>query len=396
MNKKLLNTGVQQYIRNYNKDDILAVALQKQIFEGIDNKEVVQQLEGRKKCSEKLPHWYSTPGIFYPTRRALEQSSSELTAVYKSKLVSGKTLVDITGGFGVDSFFLSRRVDRLTYCELSPELAAIAKHNFKTLGAENIASEATDGLKFLEGLTAPVDWIYLDPSRRDAHQKRVFQLKDMDPPLPASLPYLWQKTDKLLIKTSPLLDISSGLKELESVKEVHIIAVKNEVKELLWVLEKDFQEDIQILAINLTRGKKEVFSFRWQEEKSTSCEYGGCGKYLYEPNAAVMKSGAFKLIARRYGLRKLHEHSHLYTSDILKEFPGKRFRLEDSFKYNRKNIKRFGIQKANITTRNFPYSVAALRKKHRIADGGEQTIFFTTDHMGELEVLLCRPIAKGL
>ncbi len=304
MNKNILNTGFQQYIRNFKGDDILAVALQKQIFPGIENKEVVQQLEGYIKCSKKLPLWHSSPGIFYPPRRALEQSSSELTAAYKSKLVSGKILADITGGFGVDSFFLSKRVDRLTYCEMSPELAEIATHNFGVLGAKNIHSLTIDGFKYLEGLTAPVDWIYMDPSRRDVHQKRVFQLKDLDPPLPATLPYLWQKSENILIKTSPLLDISSGIAALESVKEVHIVAVKNEVKELLWVLEKDFQKEIRISAVNLRPDNEEVFAFRWQEEKSTACEFGYFGTYLYEPNAAIMKSGAFKLVAQRFSLRK--------------------------------------------------------------------------------------------
>ncbi|MEN8789168.1 MAG: class I SAM-dependent methyltransferase, partial [Flavobacteriaceae bacterium] len=213
---------------------------------------------------------------------------------------------------------------------------------------------------------------------------------------PDILPYLWQKSDNILIKTSPLIDLSSGLKTLRSVKEVHIVAVRNEVKELLWVLEKNFSGEASITTINIIKGKDQLMSFLWLEEKSVICDFGSCGEYLYEPNAAIMKSGAFKLIAQRYGLRKLHEHSHLYTSDTLKEFPGKRFQLETSFKYSRKNIKRSGIQKANITTRNFPYSVAELRKKHRIADGGDQTLFFTTDHMGDFVVLLCRLIATEL
>ncbi len=392
MNKNILNTGVQQYIRNFSKDDILAVAFQKQIFPKIENKELVQQLEGRRKCLNKLPLWYTSKGIFYPPKRALEQSSSQLTARYKSKLVSGKTLVDITGGFGVDSLFLSQKVDRLTYCEMSKELADIACYNFEVLGATNIDALNIDGLKYLERLKESVDWVYLDPSRRDPKSKRVFRLEDADPPLPAILSFLWQKTDNILIKTSPLLDLSSGFKTLESVKEVYVIAVKNEVKELLWVLKKNYQGDPLITAVNLVMGDEQAFSFAWQEEKSSPCKFGNLGDYLYEPHAAIMKSGAFKLVAKRFGLRKLHEHSHLYTSDTLKEFPGKRFRVEASFKYNRKNIEQSAVQKANITTRNFPYSVAALRKKHRISDGGDQTMFFTTDYKGDLVVVLCRRV----
>jgi len=188
------------------------------------------------------------------------------------------------------------------------------------------------------------------------------------------------------------LDLSAGLEALDWVKEVHVVSVKNEVKELLWVLKKNYRRDALITAVNLVKGNDQAFSFTWPEEKSSSCEFGSGGDYLYEPHAAIMKSGAFKLIAKKYGLRKLHEHSHLYTSDSLKEFPGKRFRLEASFKYSRNNLKRSGVQKANITTRNFPYSAAELRKKHQIGDGGDQTMFFTTEKNGDLVVLLCRRI----
>ncbi len=395
MNKKILNTGVQQYIRNFKGDDILAVAFKKQVFTDIENKELVQQLEGRQKCLGKLPLWHSTSGIFYPSKRALEQSSSEQTGAYKSDLVSGKTLIDITGGLGVDSFFLSQSVEHLTYCEKSPELTSIALHNFEVLGAKNIEGFNTDGADYLEQIKEDVDWIYLDPSRRDPQAKKVFRLEDAEPPLPSILPLLWQKTDNILIKTSPLLDISAGLKALTSVKEVHIIAIKNEVKELLWVLKKHYQQDSLITAVNLLKGKKQVFTFTQEEEKSSICDFSDCNEYLYEPNAAIMKSGAFKLAAIRYGLKKLHEHTHLYTSDTLVEFPGKRFKLETSFSYNRKNMKQSGVHKANITTRNFPYTVAELRKKHGIADGGDLTLFFTTDHRGDLVVLQCRQIFKS-
>ena len=392
MNKEILKPGVQQYILNFKRGDILAVAFKKQLFPGIENKELVQQLEGRRKCQKKLPLWYCTRGIYYPSKRALEQSSSQQTAIYKSELVSGKTLIDITGGFGVDSFFLSQRVEHLYYCEKTEELASICMHNFEVLGAQNIQGSNIDGLKYLKQTNEKVDWIYLDPSRRDRLAKKVFLLEDAEPTLPSTLPLLWQKSDNLLIKTSPLLDISAGLKALEFVKELHILAIRNEVKELLWVLKKDFVEATTILAVNLLEKKTQVFSFTIQEERSSISEFSHCLAYLYEPNAAIMKSGAFKLVAARYGLKKLHEHTHLYTSDALVEFPGKRFRLETSFKYSRRNIKKSGVQKANIISRNFPHSVAELRKKHGITDGGDISMFFTTNPDDHLVVLQCRPI----
>jgi len=394
LNKNILNTGVQEYIRNYSNADILAVSFQKQIFPGIDNKELVQQLQGRLKCFSKLPLWFNTPGIFYPTKRALEQTSSEITAAYKSRLVSGKTMVDITGGFGVDSYFFSKCFTDLSYCEIEPQLGQIAAHNFNLLGAENISVRLIDGIEYLGQLSEKVDWVYMDPSRRDPNAKRVFLLADTNPALPDALSSIWPECRNILIKTSPLLDITAGMSALGAVKELHIVAVNNDVKELLWVLGKTYIGPVHIKTINIRKGDDQLFSFNYKEEKTAYCDILSPLQYIYEPNAAVMKSGAFKLIGVRYGLGKLHEHSHLYTSNTLLEYPGRRFRLETLLPYNSKNLRKSGIEKANISIRNFPLSVAAIRKKHNIAEGGGQTLFFTTGPLGDLLVLRCTPIPQ--
>ena len=396
MNKKVLNTGVQSFIRNYSSSDILAVLLQNQHFDGIGNKELVQQLESRKKCRDKLPTWYNTPLIYYPLKQSIEQSSSEITARYKTDLVSGKSLVDITGGLGVDSYFLSQTMSELIYCEKQEDLAAIASHNFDVLGASNIAVHNVDGLTFLKASQRNYDWVYLDPSRRNPDQSRVFKLEESEPVLPKSLDILWTKTDRMLIKTSPLLDISQGMDSLQNIKEIHIVAVQNEVKELLWVLERGFKYTPQITAVNIIRGEEQYFNFSKKEESTAKSDFGLPGRYIYEPNSAILKAGAFKLLGSRLGLKKLHEHTHLYTANKLIDFPGRRFKVDRVMPYKPRELRRLSIEKANITTRNFPIAVKELRQKFRIKDGGDITIYFTMDCDGQLIVLICRPVLKAL
>ena len=391
MNKIILNTGVQNFIRNYSNPDILTVLLQRPYFPNIDNKELVEQIESRRKCKKKLPSWYETAGIYYPSKRAIEQSSSEITAAYKSNLITGHTLVDITGGIGIDSYFLSKKVDSLTYCEKQEELATIASHNFNILKADNIHVHMGDGIEYLKALKEKVDWVYMDPSRRKADEKRVFLLNEADPPLPQSLETIWSRSDRLMIKTSPWLDLSAGIQILKAVKQIHVVAVNNEVKELLWILEKGHMVEPIIYTIDIRKDENYSFSFKLSDEKEAISAYGPPAQYIYEPNAALMKSGAYSLLSQWTGLVKLHENTHLYTSDTLIEFPGKRFRLIEKLPYNPKKIRQLGFKSSNISTRNFPESAPALRKKFKLKDGGDKTLYFTKDHTGKLVVLLCHP-----
>ncbi len=392
MNKILLNTGIQIYIKNNLNTDIMSVLLKKSDFEGVSPKELAQQIESKQKCKNKLPTWYSTPQIYYPKKLNIEQTSSEITAQYKSRLVAGKSLLDITGGFGVDSYFFAQKTGLVYHCEIDKNLSKIAAYNFKILDIKNITVIAQNGIDFLIDSPLKFDWIFIDPSRRNEAKGKVFFLADCLPNVPEHLELLFSKTKNVFIKTSPLLDFSIGIKELQFVKEIHVVATNNEVKELLWVLDKNCSGEIYIKTINLKKTEDELFNFILSKEKEAVSDYGQPSKYLYEPNAAILKSGAFKTIGNQFQLKKLHEHTHLYTSDKLVNFPGRSFKINQVVPFQKKAIQKLGIAKANITTRNFPEPVAAIRKRFKIKDGGENYLFFTKDGQGGKIVVLCSKI----
>ena len=389
MNKKLLNTGVQEFITQHLNTDIMSVLLKKSPFEGISVQELAQQIESKKKCRSKLPIWFKTPAIYYPKKLSIEQTSSEITARYKAECIQGNLLLDITGGFGVDSFFFSRRFKKVWHCEIDKELSEIAGYNFKILNAQNITTTVEDGIEFLRQSDQKFDWVYIDPSRRDDIRGKVFKLSDCFPNIPEQLDILFKKTANILLKTSPLLDLSAGIEDLQFVKDIHVVGVNNEVKELLWVLNKGFKEEPTINTINFNKDGKEVFHFRSEDEKKTVSNYAAPSKYLYEPNAVILKSGGFKSIGTRYSLKKLHVHTHLYTTDNLLKFPGRRFKIIQNIPYNKKELRSLKIEKANITTRNFSDSVADIRKKFNIKEGGDVYLFFVTDIYGAFRVLQC-------
>ena len=385
MNKQILNTGVQGFIRNNLSADILSVALKKSPFPLVSSQELAQQLASRKKCEKKLPTWFKTPGIYYPDSLAVEQSSSELTAAYKANLLSGKSMADLTGGMGVDSYYFSKKIDRVFYCEINPELAEITTHNFQILGAENIEVREQDGISFLKELTKRFDWIYLDPARRGEKKQRVFRLEDCKPDVISLLPLLHERAEKIMLKTAPMLDIQQGIKQLTHVSQIHVVSVRNEVKELLWILDKTWEEEPEIITVNIKQEEDEVFTFSASMEKEAENHFSNPRKYLYEPNAAILKAGAFKLVGKRYGLHKLHPHSHLYTSEELIDFPGRKFRINTVYPYSKK----LPFKKANVAARNFPIKADAISKKHQISSGGEDYLFFTKNYEEELLVIAC-------
>jgi len=389
LNKKILHTGVQKFINENITTDILSLLLKKSIFPGISSKELVEQVEAKKKCKDKLSTWYNTKNIYYPNKLNIEQTSSERTAIYKASILTKKTLLDLTGGFGVDSYFFSKKMTQVVHCEINENLSKIAAHNFKILGANNIKNSTENGLNYVVKTDLFFDWIYIDPSRRNDAKGKVFFLEDCLPNVPENLELFLNKSDSILIKTSPLLDFSAGIKSLKFVKEIHVVAVQNEVKELLWVLKKNYTDKIQIKTINLTKAEIEIFNFTLADEKEATITFSEPQLYLYEPNAAILKSGAFKSVAKHYALHKLHEHSHLYTSNLLLDFPGRRFLVKQTLFYNKKEIQGLKLSKANITTRNFPESVASIRKKHKIKDGGNEYLFFTTNTAHKKIVIRC-------
>ncbi len=230
----------------------------------------------------------------------------------------------------------------------------------------------------------------MDPSRRNDTKGKVFFLEDCEPNVPENLNFLLEHCQQLLIKSSPMLDITVGLNELQNVKEIHIVAINNEVKELLWLIELGFNDLPKIKTINFNKNKTELFNFKWSQKPSLS--YSLPKKYLYEPNAAIMKSGAFELLAEEYNVSKLHKHTHLYTNNKLIPFPGRRFIIHKTITYHKKEIKKLTLDKANITTRNFPETVAQLRKKLKIKDGGNDYLFFTILENSDKVILVCSKV----
>ncbi|WP_108869335.1 THUMP-like domain-containing protein [Aquimarina aquimarini] len=394
MNPLLIHKEVQEFISE-NSDsstNLSTLILKGSPFKGISAKELAQQIQGKRKAKKKLPTWYNKKGIYYPPTLNLEQTSSEATALYKSNLVSGSTLIDLTGGLGIDDYFFSKQVTQVIHCELNPELSKVATHNFKILKQNTIKTITGDGLQILTNYNS-VDWIYIDPSRRHDSKGKVFFLEDCLPNVPDNLDFFFEKSKHILIKTSPLLDIQIGIKALKKVKEIHIVAVDNEVKELIWILDQNFIGDFKIKTVNIQKDKQQEFSFFSKDEAKQSINLASPMTYLYEPNTAILKSGGFLSIAQAFGIKKLHINSHLYTSDQVIDFPGRKFEIIAVYPYHKKTLSKTGITKANITTRNFPESVATLRKKLKIKDGGDTYLFFTTDMDNNKKVICCKKTA---
>lgn len=393
MNNNLLKTGVQDFILNKIDADIVSFLLKKPFFEAVSNKELAQQIISKKKSKTKLPTWYRTPRIYFPDKLHIEQSSSEATARYKAKIVTGKSLVDVTGGFGVDTNFFALKMDDVYYCETNSDLSGIAAHNFKVLGRKNIEVVSGDGLGFLKESKLKFDWVYLDPSRRDNQNGKVFFLSDCFPDVTEHLDLLFQRSNNIMLKASPILDITVGMKELKFVKEIHIVSLKNEVKELLWILKANFDGETVVRTVNIIDEQKiDTFNFSLQEEKNALPNFAEPQKFLYEPNSAILKSGAFSLVAARYSLSKLNVNSHLYTSNELKDFPGRKFRIEKVWPYSKKTMKILDFKRAHITVRNFPERVDSLRKRYRILNGGELYLFFTTSKNQIKIIIGCKKV----
>ena len=378
MNYSILNTDIQKFINNNLSSDITSLLLKGTDFASAETKEIIEQIEAKKRCEKKLPTWFNTENICYPNKLNIEQTSSEATAKYKSELINGESIIDLTGGFGVDCFYFSKHFKTVEHCEINESLSKIVHHNYKQLHIENIKTINADGIDYLRNSTKKCDWIYIDPSRRHDSKGKVFFLNDCLPNVPEHIDLLFRHSNNILIKTSPLLDISVGIGELKHVKTVHVIAVNNEVKELLWILEKDYNGSISVETVNLKKKQNGHFNFLLDDEKEVESEYRAPLTYLYEPNSAILKAGGFHSVSNQLSVYKLSKHAHLYTSDELLDFPGRTFKIEKTIPYNKKEINALGNDKANITTRNFPESVQNIRKKLKIKDGGEIYLFFTT------------------
>ncbi|PVY43955.1 THUMP-like domain-containing protein [Pontibacter virosus] len=357
--------------------------------------ELVKQIQARQKAADKLPTWVAHPDVVFPTSLSVEQTSSEATAAYKASVVEGKLLIDLTGGFGVDSFFFAKRFEEVVHVEQNSELSEIAAYNFKLLGAGNIDAVNTTAEDFLQNFTGRADVLYLDPARRGDRHEKVHLLQDCEPDVLQLLPLLFEKADAVLLKTSPMLDIELALEQLGSTAQVWVIALHNECKEVLYLLQPHAATNPARHAVNLLPdGSLQSLTFHREQEEQTSVSFADPKAYLYEPNSAILKSGAYRSVAGQYGLHKLHPNSHLYTSDqLITDFPGRAFVCQGIGRYNKKELlARLPQRKANITVRNFPDSVAEIRKKTGIKEGGEDYLFFSTDMHQKPIVIYCRKV----
>ncbi len=390
--EKILNKEVQEFINDNLNTDISKLLFKGSPFKYIEIKELVNQIEAKNKSKLKLSSWFNKKNIVYPAKLSIEQTSSEKTAKFKSSLFGGNKAIDLTGGFGIDSFYFSLDFKHFTHCEYNAELSEIVKHNFSVFNKKNVDFINGDGLEYLKNTNDNYDLIYLDPARRSDIKGKVFLLADTQPNPIENLDLLFSKSDNILIKVSPLLDLKNTLRELKNVKKIYIVSLNDEVKELLFQLEKNYTSEVVVNSVDLFSSKEKIEnSFEINDSDYTS-KYSNPKKYLYEPSASVMKAGAFNQISEKLDLYKLAPNSHLYTSDkLLDDFQGRAFEIMNTSKVNKKELKKLlPNSKANIATRNYPMSVADIRKKFRIKDGGDDYLFFTTDNNNQTLIIYGR------
>lgn len=376
----LLTSEARSFLADHAQADPAKLALQAARFPNLPFRELVQQLAARQRVREKLPTWAQHPHVIFPPTLSLEQASSERTARFKAGLVAGENLADLTGGLGVDAWAFAETVSTVFYAEPNGDLADLAAHNLPTLGRNNVVIFPEAAETFLPK-NGSFDWIYLDPARRGNAQNRVFRLDDCTPDVLKLKSFLLEKAPNVLLKAAPLLDLDGAIRQLATVETVHVVAVENEVKELLFTLRRAVAREPEIRAVNLLKnGGEHRLTFRRSEEAAAPVEFSAPHHFLYEPNAALLKAGAFRLLATRFGLKKLHPSSHLYTSDALRtDFPGRIFSVKTTVKPDRRALHAVLPEaRANLTVRNFPASVAELRKKLALAEGGDVYVFATT------------------
>ncbi len=399
MNTKL-SPETLDFIRRHRTDDVHALALQAARHPGIDLPFALQQIAGWQAARHKLPRWAATEGIVYPAHLSMEQCSSEATALFKAGVLgTGDSMVDLTGGFGVDCSYLARGFRQAVYVERDAALCDLARHNFPLLGCPHVEvcrAEAEDYLRTM----APADMIYLDPARRDSHGSRTVAIADCTPDVTSLLPLLLQKGACVCVKLSPMLDIAQALHDLPSVEQVFVISVQGECKELLLLLRRPaVSGQAAFSCVNLTHGATSCFRFTAGEEREAECRFTPeVRAYLYEPGASLLKAGAFRLPAVRYDMEKLHPNSHLYTSDMLvPDFPGRTFAVESVCTFGKKELKALtsSLERANLTVRNFPASVAELRKRLRLREGGDTYLFATTLADGRKVIVKCKKASNS-
>ena len=416
-----LSQDTLRFIREHRRDDVRSLALQARRYPSVDMPAAITQISGRQIAKEKIPAWAENESILYPAHLSLEQCSSQVTAQYKAEIIgnlprtgqehpakagthaknstpaSTGTITDLTGGFGIDCAFLSSCFGHATYVERQETLCRIAAHNFPALGLNHISVCHADSVRHLQEME-PADCIFIDPARRDGHGGKTVAIGDCEPDVSALEELLLRKARHVLVKLSPMLDLTLALNDLKHVRQAHIVSVGNECKELLLLLgqgETLPTDDIPIHCVNFTGAPApQALVFTRGQEKECACPCTPQLKsYLYEPNASVLKAGAFRSLSSSYKVEKLHPNSHLYTSDhFLPDFPGRKFRITSSCGFGKKEVKEMlaAEKKANLTVRNFPATVAELRKRLKLAEGGDTYLFATTLADGKKVLIRCQ------
>ena len=386
----VLSEKEKEFLRAHRSDDVARLSLQAHKYPDLNVRFLIEQIAARQIIEHKLPEWYANEAVFYPSRVSLEQCSSEVTARYKQALISeGDRLCDLTGGLGIDSYYFSKKAGEVIYVETVPAHFEMARQNFAALQCANVRTIHADCRDYLEQTDEQVDVFYIDPSRRNNIKGRVYALSDCEPNLVEMLPRLFERAPKVIAKLSPMLDISHTLQLLSHTTAIHVLSVRNECKELLFEIERDaLEEEPKVYCLNFTSNGREMrFAFRLSDERDAATVLAAQPEnYLYEPNASILKAGAFKSVARHYGIGKLHPSSHLYTSEqLINDFAGRIFKVEEVIPFSSKQTKRLreSIPQANITVRNFPLSAEQLRARLKIKEGGTTYLFATTARDGE-------------
>jgi len=388
---KIATDKEQAFIISNIDINISSLLLHKSKYTDIDIGFCAGQIEGLQVAKEKFPFLFECEDFLFAPHMNLEQASSQLTAKYKASLLNKSDVVaDLCAGVGVDSIFFAHNVKKVLAFETNTELCELDKHNFEVLGLKNITitcEDANEALLYLKDVSV----IYLDPSRRDSNKNRVYQLKDCSPNILEMFEELFACCQKLMLKLSPMLELNEVIRKVPFIKEIHIVSVKNECKELLLILQKDYRGDINYHCINfLSESKKEEFVFFACEEQKTIpifCKQE-TEKYIYIPNASILKSGASNTICSRFGVSKLSIKTNLYTSSsLLTDFQGRGFEVIERLSPSKVSNKTFA--KANIIARNYPLSVNQIRQKTKIKEGGEDFLIFTTLQKDTKATLWC-------
>ena len=407
----MMNEATREFVRKHREDDVRLLALRGTKDPEVDLAFALQQIDGHRRALEKLPSWATVEGIVWPPHLSMEQCSSEQTARYKAEVAgSGETFVDLTAGFGVDAAFIAQGFQKAVCVELQPELCAISSENFQLMGLHQIEVVNGNGVDYLHTMP-PADLIFIDPARRDEHGGRTYGIADCTPNVLEIIDELLEKAQRVMIKLSPMLDWRKAVEDIgrQHVSAVHIVSVNNECKELIIEVMLS-RKETKVVCVNLlSDGSRECFEFDADAPSPKEPSYPSCvpslasdqrssalSHLLYVPNASVMKAGCFDWVASRYGVVQADRNSHLFLSDReVDGFPGRGFIVEKVSSMNKRDLKESlaGVTHANIAVRNFPLSVADLRKRLKLQDGGDTYIFATTlENLGH-RLLICRKIS---